>query len=296
MNTASVSTGQISQRVFLVGCPRSGTTLLQSMLVSHSQIESFPETHLFERGFAGRYGGRRHIVPSFILRGYYLGAIRSAWVSELKRLDYKVYSTAILDYSWSKAKAVDSFIQLLDSLTLSNSKSIWVEKTPGHVHRIDSISKYVSEPKFIHLIRDGRAVVASLYEVAKRYPKLWSGPYSIKECITRWNACLADTSKRIGMPNHFVVSYERLLDNPESCLAKLCGFLDVEYEPSMLSDYASVAGKIVTQDERWKAHSSEPLKDTRLSKYHELFNKMERLTIESLLNWPAFREVSEAAE
>ena len=37
----------IEKRVFLVGCPRSGTTLLQSMLHAHPSIYSLPETKFF---------------------------------------------------------------------------------------------------------------------------------------------------------------------------------------------------------------------------------------------------------
>ena len=36
-------------RVFIVGCPRSGTTLLQAMLASHETVYSFPETHFFKK-------------------------------------------------------------------------------------------------------------------------------------------------------------------------------------------------------------------------------------------------------
>ena len=39
----------VSTRVFLVGCPRSGTTLLQCLLAANSHLASFPETHFFER-------------------------------------------------------------------------------------------------------------------------------------------------------------------------------------------------------------------------------------------------------
>ena len=38
---------KIKDRIFIVGCPRSGTTLLQSLLAAHPQIHSFPETHFF---------------------------------------------------------------------------------------------------------------------------------------------------------------------------------------------------------------------------------------------------------
>src|SRR5687768_3975926 len=38
-------------RIFVVGCPRSGTTLVQSLLAAHSKIVTFTESHLFDKGF-----------------------------------------------------------------------------------------------------------------------------------------------------------------------------------------------------------------------------------------------------
>lgn len=35
------------KQIFLVGCPRSGTTLSQSILAAHPQIASIPESHIF---------------------------------------------------------------------------------------------------------------------------------------------------------------------------------------------------------------------------------------------------------
>ena len=42
--------------VFIVGCPRSGTTLLQRMVDAHSQIAIVPETHWIARWFEKRKG------------------------------------------------------------------------------------------------------------------------------------------------------------------------------------------------------------------------------------------------
>jgi len=44
----------IKTRAFLVGCPRSGTTLLQAMLFAHPEIYSFPETNFFLSLFGAR--------------------------------------------------------------------------------------------------------------------------------------------------------------------------------------------------------------------------------------------------
>ena len=42
---------RIDRRIFVVGVPRSGTTLVQSLLAAHSQVTSFTESHFFSRYF-----------------------------------------------------------------------------------------------------------------------------------------------------------------------------------------------------------------------------------------------------
>ena len=44
----------VKLRVFLVGCSRSGTTLLQVLIASHPRIHSFPETSFFINGIGVR--------------------------------------------------------------------------------------------------------------------------------------------------------------------------------------------------------------------------------------------------
>ena len=41
----------IEQRIFVVGAPRSGTTLVQGLLAAHSSLTSFTESHFFSRHF-----------------------------------------------------------------------------------------------------------------------------------------------------------------------------------------------------------------------------------------------------
>lgn len=288
--------GGIRCRVFLVGCPRSGTTLLQGMLASHPEIESFPETHFFEKGFSGKNSSRKKRMLTLVLRGLYLRTILSLWIQELDRLGYEVPDSVKLGRGWSRSKVVDNFVRILDSLTLNNDKSVWVEKTPGHVLHISTISRYVGKSKFVHIVRDGRPVVASLYEVSRQFPDGWGGQWTIEKCISMWNACLASTSERLGEAEHFAVSYERLLEDPEKHLRRLCSFLGVRYEATMLSGYAAAMEKIVTGGEGWKDKNLRPLKDSGLTKYLETFDETERRRIEEQLDWPEFYRVKEFSE
>lgn len=288
-------TGGIDQRVFLVGCPRSGTTLLQSMLASHSRIASFPETHFFERGFAEErdLSVKRVLTP--VLGGFYLGLILSDWVDELDKLGYEICDLDRPSRKWSRAAAVNDLVGLLDTLTLNDSKNVWVEKTPRHVLRINTISNYVNEPKFVHIVRDGRAVVASLHDASGRYPAYWGGRLSSEECVSMWNACITSTFEHVGRQNHFVVAYERLLKDPEKHLRELCSFLGMRYETSMASRYASANARIVSGYEAWKENNSGPLRDAGLAKYRELFSERQRRAIEKTLDWSKFDRTVETS-
>jgi hypothetical protein len=143
------------KRFFLVGCPRSGTTLLQSLLTAHPQITSFPESHFF-----------RHLIPDLNSKRYWLGIASrkakprfEAFLKEINREDMSSHLSqlAIFQYQY-----IQAFFHVLDTITQQQGKTIWIEKTPGHVHCIDYIQKRVKKAKFIHLIRNGSDVVASL--------------------------------------------------------------------------------------------------------------------------------------
>ena len=168
-----------------MGCPRSGTTLLQGILASSLQIECCPETHSFEKIFSSKKGSRAKRALTSVLRGSYLRAVLPGRIPELNRLDYETLDSGKPGRGWSRTEVVDDF-----SLTLSNGKNVLVEKRPGHILRISTISRYVSRSKFVHIVRGGRSVVASLYAVSRRFPDSWGGRWSVEECISMWNAVL----------------------------------------------------------------------------------------------------------
>ena len=83
-------------------------------------------------------------------------------------MKYKLPRVAICTRQFSRA-----LVEVLDTLTLSQGKEVWIEKTPGHLRFVDQIEKLVSGAKFVHMVRNGEDVVASLYDIGKRYPELW---------------------------------------------------------------------------------------------------------------------------
>src|SRR5271169_5376629 len=119
----------IAGRLFVVGCARSGTTLLQSLLAAHPAVLSFPETAVFSHLLSP-------VVP---------GQTRQITVHRRTQLCYRQVMALLKDLgrrdleqllpirSQSIGQFVDGFVRVLDRLTLDRGKSWWVEKTPGNI-------------------------------------------------------------------------------------------------------------------------------------------------------------------
>ena len=233
----------IQGRVFLVGCPRSGTTLLQSMLAIHPHIVSFPETHFFERvnprlAAVGLASPRRRD--------------RKRLLQFLAEVGHPEMESLIPRYAVTLRRSIGSFVDVLDAVTLAQGGTIWVEKTPGHLHYIDLIETHIPDARFIHLVRQGEDVVASLYQVSTEYPEIWGAPATLEGCIVRWAGDLELTRRQLHKTQHTLVRYEQLLDHPRPVLAELCKFIGVEFSPTMMTEHSSVVETLVLEGEAWK--------------------------------------------
>jgi hypothetical protein len=265
----------IPSRVFLVGCPRSGTTLLQALLGAHTDIASFPESHIFIRG----HRLRARLAPGLVARRNLERFVRTAEAGSL----YKRRRFTLRQQTYQL-----DLIHLLDELTRRRQKHLWIEKTPNHVLSIPEIRRLVPSSKFIHLIRDGRAVVASLYEVTRRHAHIWGGSYGLERCINEWNgAVVASITAMDTGDDGTVVDYQALTTDPALEIQRLCKFLTLDYEPQMLTAYSSVTSSIVKSEEAWKSRVSDPIQDTGLQKYRQLFSPEQQELIEgSLVSLP----------
>jgi hypothetical protein len=264
---------KIKSRLFIVGCPRSGTTLLQSLLAVHPQISSFPETHFFSS-----------LVPSrswFRALGTGIASRRARVQLEqyLEQINAQEMKTLIPKKAFFMHPYCQAFVSVLDKLTLRQGKICWIEKTPGHLHFIKYIEKLVLNSKFIHIIRGGENVIASLYKVTHEHPQVWGGPRSIDQCINRWINDTQITRSHLHKPNHTLVRYELLVEVTEKVLTEVCRFIGVKYDEKMLKDYQVAANQIVLGDEPWKASVEKPIGKVDANKFYRLFDEGQRLYI-----------------
>jgi LPS sulfotransferase NodH len=259
----------IRTRIFLVGCPRSGTTLLQSLLAANSCIASYPETHFYEKLFSGHLLLAAFGIPS--------RKARARWNSFLGEVGHPEMNSILPKYAIFVRHFSKAFVEVLDQLTMKQKKPMWLEKTPGHLRCVDQIERLVRDAKFVHIVRNAEDNIASLFEVQQKYPENWGLGYStIEKCTQRW---ITDT--RISMQcsckkNHYIVRYEHLIANPRPVIVALCDFIGVPFEEKMLSDYSKVAGQLVLETEQWKASVSEPIRPAGMRKFNEYLKEEQR--------------------
>lgn len=255
----------IKTLAFLVGCPRSGTTLLQSLIATHSRIASFPETQFFHYLLL-REKKRRLLTFMFVasrlrprLETFFRDELcRPELIDKLPQTPFSIVYT-------------QKFFQILKELAIEQGGTVLLEKTPDHIYTIQYIEKFLPKAKFIHLVRNGADVIASLYEVTHKYPKPWGGARSIDMCIDNWLVAIQTTKKYVNKPNHLIVRYEKLVQDPQEVLENICKFLQIEFDSNMINNYAHQAA-YVSFNKQGRSVDCTGIRVSKTRKFTQIFN------------------------
>jgi hypothetical protein len=264
------------ERVFLVGSSRSGTTLLQSMIACHSEVVSFPETQFFDKTLPRLpalrpfklYGKKdREIVARFLRRYHYRDLKPFRCVPDYKKYVYKPWCRKLLD--------------IIDGMAKYHSvPKVWLEKSPRHLFYIDSLTLVDPSLKFIHMIRNGADVVASMHLASKNNQEEWEGTRSVKKCIRYWKRNINVSKQYKEDPLHFFVHYGQLLSETERVLKGICGFLSIDYEQDMATKFHQKAPDLIAEEEKpWKARN----KRKKLKKSKKLHKNFDDETIDYII-------------
>jgi hypothetical protein len=222
--------------VFIVGCGRSGTTMLRSMFDSHPDI-AIPG----ESGFIWQRKNRYEGTDGFDAQrfvDYLIGHRRfRRW-----GLDRSAVASALLDPA--PTTYADALRRLYRLYADSRGVERYGDKTPGHVLRIDLLSDLFDEARVIHLIRDGRNVALSYMDI-----KEW-GPSRVAEAALHWRRRVQQGRKdgrALGPDRYQEVTYEALVEDPETELRRLTSFADLAFNDSMLR-YFERAPEVLTTE------------------------------------------------
>lgn len=197
--------------VFLVGAPRSGTTWLQLMLGRSKRIATVNETHLFAVYMRSLLEGNER----------FQGNPRAIGLSPLfSEAEYREvirkFTSAVLARILASKPAAD----------------VILEKTPSHVKCWRDILDLYPEARFLHLIRDPRAVVASLKAASKSWGESWVSSRLIDNCAV-WSASVTE-GRQIGgaTANYLEVRYEDLKQCGVQTLLSVFEWIGIESSSS----------------------------------------------------------------
>lgn len=288
--------GDVGTRIFVVGVPRSGTTLVQSLLAAHGALTSFTESHFFSRHFRPlpRFAGAvllrdpRPRLREFLAEN---GVDRESEAAlEIEARLRGALPVRVLRPFASSAVARE-FVRTLDDLARLRGVRGWVEKTPRHLRFIPFLERLFRDrepPRFLHVIRDGLETVASLRTASRG----WERAYDLETCVRRWNRDVAFSLGRVGSPNDSFVFYEELTAHPDSVVAALLGKLGLAAERDLVARYGEHADGLVTAAESWKSNLAGGIRRSGTSQ--EVLTVDQRRQVEKGLRHDLYRRLREA--
>lgn len=241
------------RRAFVVGCPRSGTTLVQALLARHPAVQTLPETAFFEHlhgGLEWRWGDHDARAPRRKLR-HRLGFAHQRARETLARLQRDLtHGRHLLGAAWRVDDCARQFVRMLDAYATANGHSMWLEKTPYHLLYIPEIEREVPEAHFIHVIRQGEEVLASVADANMRFDRNGAFGGGTMHWSRRWNRAAQIHCANAGRPRHHFMFLEDLIADEDGEWRRLCTFLGLD--PDL--DLEEKCGQLVANlaSEPWK--------------------------------------------
>lgn len=261
----SIQSKKLKPPIFLTGCGRSGTSMLQRIIANHKNIYSFiSESHFF---------GKYNYIPSlhevdinaYLDNANYAGALEILYKEfeskkEFENLVLSILSVMLytVEYSpnmiinkdykkealkiYNEIKELDEYKKLTNRyetfnlcasyLTLKSNKNRWADKSPINMFSTTTILELFPTAKFIEIYRDPRGVYYSWTRCPFKFFRL-SNPIT---CMERWRRTsdVGEKLQRELQENYYRVRYEDLLLDPVREIKKICDFIEEEFDPNML--------------------------------------------------------------
>jgi hypothetical protein len=263
---------------FILSAGRSGSTLLRAILMQHPTVSIPPE--------------------SFVL-----GRVVKRFQQDYSRLDWRLcarlvaseFATGVDFQYWNIP--LDKFIQqaekiptdkrnlafLVDQLYqfyASHHKpeaTRWGDKSTNNILFIDAVLKVYPQARFIHLIRDGRDVVAS------RLARGWHTDVNL--ACDMWLKLVGhglDTPIRDHEGSFLEVRYEELVSEAEVVVPQIADFLGLSFVPEMLQPQ-KIVHTLGDADRAIHEHLNEPISPAHIGKWRQILSPADQLVVQERL-------------
>ncbi|WP_434782241.1 sulfotransferase family protein [Ferrovum myxofaciens] len=247
--------------IFIGGAPRSGTTLVQRIIASHSQVYGGPEFDL---------------IPKIIeLRNIFLSSVENGRINKYLSKD------DVNDlFSYFLAKTFNYKIGRIPHKTHIS------EKTPINITVFPELVEIIPHSHLVFVLRDPRAIVASMLKVGDRYKidgkippfftrNVRSAVQYINEC---WDAGHTALDK---CQNIHLVYYEDVVTSPLESITKLVTQLELPFEKNMLDIKAYDMSEFKSGEQFWYSQEKlrAPISDEYLEAWQQQLTSYEKFIV-----------------
>jgi hypothetical protein len=226
----------MNPRFFIVGCTRSGTTLLQRIMDAHPDVAVVNESHWIILPFRQQPRPPTDVAPT--------PEVLSLVTSHRKFRKIKVGPTElrrVLDEEEPRTYH-DLVSRMFDLYAEKKGKTIAGDKTPSFVRSLALLHELWPYARFVHLIRDGRDVALSTLNwkksetiMGRRFRSWREDPLTITALRWEWSVRLGrETGRVLGPDFYHEVRYEDLVTDTHETLEEICDFVRVRVDDAML--------------------------------------------------------------
>lgn len=272
MASAFFNSNNALPTVFIVGCPRSGTTLLQRMLDAHPAVAVAPETF-----FIRQFWRRRASYGDLQRDGQFeqlLHDITSTPAFDEMGLEADAFAEAARSGERSYATL---FRLLLRQFAEQRDAQVVGEKTPNHVLYLSTLHDFFPEARFIHLVRDPRAVVNSWQSVPWSSGRAWRDAEIWVEYVSAGRAAQPVFGEAL-----LALHFENLVRTPEEQLHRVCKHLALDFDPAMLAFHERTPQAVNVEREPWKEKATRPVDPATADRWRTALSPWRRAEVEAV--------------
>ncbi len=258
--------------VLLLGCDRSGTTLLQNLLNAHSEIMIIYEQGIvypFECVYRER--GAEAVVHLARQRGLLEGV--------------ETFNEDAIHQCGGDISFAHLMAELFRRQASKQGKRLWGDKRPDYTAQISRLAQLFPNAFFIHIVRDPRAVAFS-------WAKTDWGPMTVYHAAEVWKKRVRDARlalEQLEPQRSISVRFEELLEDPEFVLTQICAAIGIKFDAQMLESTRREKSRLNERLELLHPLRSQPIKKDIKDKWREkptvMISHIETLCHDEMLRW-----------
>lgn len=264
--------------LFIVSAGRSGTTLMRSILAAGGEIAIPPESQVI-RKVIRRFVTLQHLnwqdLCRIVIAYFESHPDFHLWETNLAPVYQKAFS--LKGGKRSLAGIVDLVYREYVKLHFPGART-WGDQSPLNTFFLPRIHATFPQARFLHMLRDGRDAIASLYQRGR----------TVEEATTRWIASIEKTNRlkaKLENDQYLEIRYEDLVRQPEVSVEKACRFADLQYQNEML-EYWKAPTTVEAEHFDFHKNLAKPIFTSSIGKWRErLSTEQKAYVLERVSPW-----------